>query len=145
MIQVVPTISQDITTTNTRSLMEKKLKIAKVFFKINISTIIIYIPTLPFHIFLSYINLSGENCDTFKHTRTFALVVGPFWFLHLIIHPIITKMKLKRFYDHVIWSPYNRRGLMDFWRRMKFKITAVAWGTTCTWSSHNLSTHYIIC
>ena len=98
----LPTISQDVTSRSAISLVEKKLKNAKVFFKINISTILLYIPTLPSNIFLSYFNLSGDNCDSYEHTRTFAFIVGPLWFLHLIIFPIITKMKLKRFYNNVV-------------------------------------------
>ena len=95
----IPTISQDITFP---SSLERKLKNAKIFFKINISTISLYTPTLPMHIFLSYFSLSGVDCDCFEHTRTLALVVAPFFVSHILILPIITKRKLKKFYDEVI-------------------------------------------
>ena len=100
--QVVPTISQDIIDRTAMSLMEKKLKNAKVFLKMNISTILLNIPSLPINIFLSYFNLSGDNCDSFEYTRTFAFIIGPLWCLHLITFPIIQTRKLKRFYDYVI-------------------------------------------
>ena len=99
MNQVVPTISRDITVP---SGLERKLKNAKIFFKINISTISLFIPTLPMHIFLSYFSLSGVDCDSFEHTRTLALFVGPLVVGHVLITPIITQRKLKRFYDEVI-------------------------------------------
>lgn len=95
----IPTISQDITNP---SSLQRKLKNAKIFFKINMSTISMCIPTLPMHIFLSYFSLSGEDCDSFEHTRTLALIVGPLCLLHILILPIITQRKLKRFYDEVI-------------------------------------------
>ena len=102
MNQVIPTISQDITNRSAISLMGRKMKNAKVFFKINISTILLYLPSLPLNIFLSYFNLSGNNCDTYEHTRTFAFMIGPMWCLHLFIFPIIQTRKLRRFYSHVI-------------------------------------------
>ena len=95
----IPTISQNI---SFPSSLERKLKNAKIFFKINISTISLYTPTLPMHIFLSYFSLSGVDCDSFEHTRTLALVVGPLFVGHLLIFPIITQRKLKRFYNEVI-------------------------------------------
>ena len=102
LTQVIPTLSQNVTNPSAVSLLQKKLKNANVFFKINISTILVFIPLLPLNIFLSYFNLTGENCDSFEHTRTFALIVGPLWFLHVIILPIFTRRKIRRFYNHAI-------------------------------------------
>ena len=95
----IPTISQNITNPCSQ---DRKLKNAKIFLKINLSTISLYIPTLPMHIFLSYFSLSGVDCDSFEHTRTLALILGPFFLLYVILLPIITQRKLKRFYDEVI-------------------------------------------
>ena len=102
LTQVIPTLSQNVANPSALILLQKKLKNANVFLKINISTILLFIPLLPLNIFLSYFNLSGENCDSFEHTQTFALIVGPLWFLHIIILPIITRRKIRRFYNHAV-------------------------------------------
>ena len=99
--QVVPTISHQVTSERGLNLIERKLKNAKVFFRMNISTLLLYIPTLPMNIFLSYFNLSGEDCDFFDYFD-FALFIGLMLSLHDILFPIIVKMKLKRFYTQVI-------------------------------------------
>ena len=102
LTQVIPTLSQNVTNPSAGSLLQKKLKNANVFFKININSILVNIPLLPTYSLLSYFNLTGENCDSFEHTRTFALVVGPLWFLHVLILPLITRRKIKRFYNHAV-------------------------------------------
>ena len=103
----IPTISQDIE--NSSSCLPpsiwsklKKMKNAKVFLKMNILTMLWYTPLVAMNTFWSYINLSEEDCDSFKHTKIIAFIVGPMWFLHLITFPINIKNKLKRFYDHII-------------------------------------------
>ena len=103
----VPTISQDIGNPSSClppliSSKLKKMKNAKVFLKMNISTILWYIPILPMNIFWFFVNLSGEDCDSFQHSRTFSFFLGPLWFLHHMLLPIIIKKKLERFYDQVI-------------------------------------------
>ena len=108
--QVVPIQTVSQATENSSSCVPpsiisklKKTKNAKVFLKMNIATLLWYTPLVAMNTFWSFINITGEDCDSYKHSRTIAFLFGPLWFLHLITFPIIIKKKLERFYDQVIY------------------------------------------